>query len=130
MCRYSQCIHTEEKDGEVEGIDSKTKRFMVFREDEKSKYFSYTEDIGDVCIFLSASEAFCLTASMYPGLKPNSIYYIGHGLGSYDLASGTVHSFNPPRVPMLNYVPFWIPSHLWALGSGVCFTTLSYASAF
>jgi len=112
MRRYAQCIHTEEKDGEVEGLHSKTKRFMVFREDEKSKDFSYTEDIGDLCIFLGASEAFCLTASMYPGLKPNSIYYIGHGLGSYDLTSGTVHSFYPPHAPMLNHVPYWIPSHL------------------
>lgn len=85
---------------------------MVFRQDGMSKDFGYTEDIGDLCIFLGASEAFCLTASMYPGLKPNSIYYIGHGLGSYDLTSGTVHSFYPPHAPMLNHVPYWIPSHL------------------
>lgn len=62
-------------------MHSVTKRFVVFRQDEKSKDFCYTDDIGDLCIFLGQSEAFCLSASMYPGLKPNSIYYIGSGLG-------------------------------------------------
>ncbi|KAL0729581.1 hypothetical protein Bca4012_025674 [Brassica carinata] len=69
--------------------------FLVKWEDEKRRYFSYTEDIGDLCIVLSKGEALCVSSSMYPGLKPNSIYYIGHGLGSYDLASGTVYSFEP-----------------------------------
>ncbi|KAL1196528.1 hypothetical protein V5N11_023218 [Cardamine amara subsp. amara] len=109
---YSQCIHAEEKDGQVEGIESKTKRFMVFKEDEISKDFCYTEDIVDLCIFVGEGEAFCLTASMYPRLKPNSIYYIGHGLGSYDITSGTVHSFDFPLAPMFIHAPFWIPSHL------------------
>ncbi|KAF8087883.1 hypothetical protein N665_0564s0018 [Sinapis alba] len=107
---YAQCTHVDDENGEAKGIHSKTKRFMVFREEEKSRYFSYTEDIGDLCIFLSKGEALCLSSSMYPGLKPNSIYYIGHGLGSYDLASGTVHSFEPLGATMLNHAPFWIHS--------------------
>ncbi|KAJ0238721.1 hypothetical protein HA466_0238940 [Hirschfeldia incana] len=108
---YAQCTHTKEDNGEAEGIHSKTRRFMVFREEEKSRgYFSYTEDIGDLCIFLSKGEALCVSSSMYPGLKPNSIYYIGHGLGSYDLASGSVYSFEPLGATMLNHAPFWIHS--------------------
>ncbi|CAN7121757.1 hypothetical protein BRARA_B00925 [Brassica rapa] len=107
---YAQCTHIEEDgNGEAQGIHSKTKRFMVFRQDKKRRgYFSYTEDIGDLCIFLSKGEALCLSSSMYPGLKPNSIYYIGHGLGSYDLASGAVHSFESLGATMLNHAPFWI----------------------
>ncbi|CAL9224540.1 unnamed protein product [Arabidopsis halleri] len=66
---------------------------MVFRQDGMSKDFCYTEDIGDLCIFFSESEAFCVKASLYPGLKPNSIYYLGPRLGSYDLASGTNSPF-------------------------------------
>lgn len=46
---------------------------MVYREDEDC----YTYDIGDLCIFLGQNnEAFCLQASMFPGLKPNSIYFV------------------------------------------------------
>ncbi|KFK27291.1 hypothetical protein AALP_AA8G363500 [Arabis alpina] len=105
---YTQCIHKEDKDGELEFIHSKTKRFMVFREDEKRKDFCYTEDIGDLCIFLGKSEAFCLTASMYPGLKPNSVYYIGPRFGSYDLASGTDRPFDPFGAPSLIRTPFWL----------------------
>ncbi|KAG2311222.1 hypothetical protein Bca52824_022779 [Brassica carinata] len=111
LVKYAQCSYnTEDQNGEAEGIHSKTKRFMVFREDEKRRYFSYTEDIGDLCIVLSKGEALCVSSSMYPGLKPNSIYYIGHGLGSYDLASGTVYSFEPLGATMLNHAPFWIHS--------------------
>uniref|UniRef100_A0A1J3H7Q6 KIB1-4 beta-propeller domain-containing protein n=3 Tax=Noccaea caerulescens TaxID=107243 RepID=A0A1J3H7Q6_NOCCA len=107
---YTLCIRREDEDGESIIMHSITKRFMVFREDEKRKDFCYTEDIGDLCIFLGDSEAFCVTASMYPGLKPNSIYYIGvSGLGSYDLASGTVRSFDPPGGrPWLVPYPFWL----------------------
>ncbi|WZZ31656.1 hypothetical protein YC2023_015057 [Brassica napus] len=66
-----------------------TKRFTMFMQDKKRKEFCYTDDIGDLCIFLGQSEAFCLSASMYSGLKPNSIYYIGSGLRYYNLASGS-----------------------------------------
>ncbi|KAG7538037.1 hypothetical protein ISN44_As13g018630 [Arabidopsis suecica] len=108
---YTQCLHKEDEDGDLEFIHSSTKRFMVFRQDGTSKDFCYTEDIGDLCIFLSGSEAFCVTASLSPGLKPNSIYYLGPRLGSYDLASGTNSPFKFDRFgkPSL-VVPFWIHS--------------------
>ncbi|ESQ42645.1 hypothetical protein EUTSA_v10013918mg [Eutrema salsugineum] len=106
---YTDCIRRQH--GEYILMHGITKRFMVFREDEKSKDFYYTEDIGDLCIFLGKSEAFCVSASMYPGLKPNSIYYIGPGIGSYDLATGIVRSFDPPRdsrEPSLVPYPYWL----------------------
>ncbi|ESQ39751.1 hypothetical protein EUTSA_v10001172mg [Eutrema salsugineum] len=49
-------------------LEHKTERFMVFKEegpstDKKGKMMSYTEDIGDLCIFLGRNEASCLQAS-------------------------------------------------------------------
>uniref|UniRef100_A0A1J3DZ46 KIB1-4 beta-propeller domain-containing protein n=1 Tax=Noccaea caerulescens TaxID=107243 RepID=A0A1J3DZ46_NOCCA len=89
--RYTQCNMYERDDGDDGDLRIdliKPKRSMVFREDEKSKEFWYTENIGDLCIFLGNSEAFCVSASMYPGLIPNSIYYVrGPGLGCYNVAS-------------------------------------------
>ncbi|CAA7043822.1 unnamed protein product [Microthlaspi erraticum] len=62
--------------------------YFIMWEDEKREVFNYTEDIGDLCIFLGKSEAFSVSASLYPGLIPNSIYYCrGPGLGRYDIAS-------------------------------------------
>ncbi|KAH0890047.1 LOW QUALITY PROTEIN: hypothetical protein HID58_052476, partial [Brassica napus] len=46
-----------------------TKRFMVFKEERRNKVMSYTEDIGDLCIFLGNSEPFCVKASSFPGLN-------------------------------------------------------------
>lgn len=90
-------------------MHSITKRFTVFMQDEKRKEFCYTDDIGDLWIFLGQSEAFCLSASMYSGPKPNSIYYIGSGLGYYNLASGTVRSFDPlSGKPLLVRYPYWL----------------------
>ncbi|RID74087.1 hypothetical protein BRARA_B01203, partial [Brassica rapa] len=108
---YRQFLHKENNNNgrrEVEDIHSKTRRFMVFRQDDNTKALSYTQDIGDLCIFLGKSEAFCLSASLYPGLKPNSIYYIGSGLGSYHLPSGTVRPYNPLGSPKTLHAPFWL----------------------
>ncbi|VVA97457.1 unnamed protein product [Arabis nemorensis] len=75
-----------------------TQRIMVFREEEtlEGRFMCYTDDIGDLCIFVSKGESFCVQASSYPGLKPNSIYFIGFGLGAYDLTTRTASSFQAP----------------------------------
>ncbi|KFK38379.1 hypothetical protein AALP_AA3G106200 [Arabis alpina] len=59
----------------------KPKGFAVFRPDPEQMIGSYTEDIGDLCIFLGSNEAFCVSASEYPGLKPNSIYFASPSTG-------------------------------------------------
>ncbi|XP_010491651.1 PREDICTED: uncharacterized protein LOC104769198 [Camelina sativa] len=56
-------------------VDLETKGFRVFRVDEGGNA-TYTEDIGDLCIFLSKSEPFCVPASSFPGLERNNIYYL------------------------------------------------------
>ncbi|CAH8253834.1 unnamed protein product [Arabidopsis lyrata] len=85
---------------------------MVFREVETvegRRNMCYTEDTGDICIFISKSEAFCVEASSCPVLKPNSIYYIGHGFGIYDLTTGTTRYFLPPAgAPNQLTAPYWL----------------------
>ncbi|CAH8275336.1 unnamed protein product [Arabidopsis lyrata] len=92
-----------------------TKKFMVFREEEQpskySKKMIYTEDIGDLCIFVGHSEAFCVPANSSPGLKPNCIYFVGYNFGVYDLTTKTCTMFltedeNPLR--KLEF-PYWPP---------------------
>ncbi|KAG7575067.1 hypothetical protein ISN44_As09g032010 [Arabidopsis suecica] len=101
-----------------------TKLFMVFREEEDMN-MCYTEDIGDLCIFLGNNEPFCVKASSFPGLNPNSIYFLGdrygEGYGVYDIATRTPRSFNPKSFSAFsdlpngqgyvvpNWVPHWIP---------------------
>ncbi|XP_020882927.1 uncharacterized protein LOC9316349 [Arabidopsis lyrata subsp. lyrata] len=88
-----------------------TKRFMVFREEEDTN-MCYTEDIGDLCIFLGGSEPFCVKASSFPGLKPNSIYFAGEGFGVYDIATRKPRSFRPKSPSAFSKTPvfpLWIP---------------------
>ncbi|KAL1189270.1 hypothetical protein V5N11_014763 [Cardamine amara subsp. amara] len=88
-----------------------TKRFMVFREEEDMS-MSYTEDIGDLCIFLGNSEPFCVKASSCPGLNPNSIYFAGDGFGVYDIATKKPRSFRLKSHSAFSETPvfpFWIP---------------------
>ncbi|XP_010555820.1 PREDICTED: uncharacterized protein LOC104825228 [Tarenaya hassleriana] len=86
----------------------KTKRLMVFREDKDQGKGCYTEDKGDLCIFLGPrTDHFCVRASMYPGLVPNSIYFVGfHHSGVDDLASRSIrlhdHITSHPRLA------FWL----------------------
>ncbi|CAH2077928.1 unnamed protein product [Thlaspi arvense] len=94
-------------------LEHETAKFVVFREGHQSyslkKTMIYTEDIGDLCIFLGHSEAFCAPASSSPGLKPNCIYFVGLNFGVYDLTTKTSTIFcketeNPLR--RLKF-PYW-----------------------
>lgn len=103
----------------------KTKKFMVLREKEigyvwskDDKTMIYTEDIGDYCIFLGHSQAYCVPASSSPGLKPNCIYFVGYSFGVYDLTTKTCTTFltketyekDSDIVPMRSLgFPYWPP---------------------
>ncbi|XP_010475252.1 PREDICTED: uncharacterized protein LOC104754700 isoform X2 [Camelina sativa] len=97
----------------LKGISFKTKRLMVFREEDTvmGRIMCYTEDIGDMCIFLAKNEAFCIPASNCLGLKPNSIYFMGPGLGIYDLTTGEAHHYKAPECAptVLTTTPYWLP---------------------
>ncbi|KAG2256148.1 hypothetical protein Bca52824_075442 [Brassica carinata] len=50
----------------------KTEALLVFKLDEEGNAV-YTEDIGDLVIFLSRAEPFCVPASSFPGMYPNRV---------------------------------------------------------
>ncbi|KAG2240672.1 hypothetical protein Bca52824_097128 [Brassica carinata] len=92
----SKTVHLNHQPGkEMTFLCRGTKRFMVFREEEETRIMSYTEDIGDLCIFLGNNEPFCVKASSFPGLIPNSIYFAGDGFGVYDISTRKPRSFRP-----------------------------------
>ncbi|KAL1202910.1 hypothetical protein V5N11_015164 [Cardamine amara subsp. amara] len=103
----------DEDDDNMSTLMHVTKKFMVFRANEESDKFDktmvYTEDIGDLCIFVGHSEAFCVPASSSPGLKPNCIYFVGYNFGVYDLTTKTCTIFHQKDdVPIRKFeFPYW-----------------------
>ncbi|XP_013617023.1 PREDICTED: uncharacterized protein LOC106323446 [Brassica oleracea var. oleracea] len=53
----------------------KTRALMVFKIDEEGNAV-YTQDIGDLVIFLSDSEPFCALAASFPGLHSNHVEFL------------------------------------------------------
>ncbi|KAJ4911345.1 hypothetical protein Rs2_05966 [Raphanus sativus] len=53
----------------------KTRALMVFKIDEEGNA-DYTQDIGDLVIFLSDSEPFCAPATSFPGLHSNHVEFL------------------------------------------------------
>ncbi|ESQ36370.1 hypothetical protein EUTSA_v10009589mg, partial [Eutrema salsugineum] len=84
-------------------------RFMVFREEETTEgsIMCYTEDIGDMCIFLASNEAFCIPASSSPSLDPNTIYFMGRGLGFFHLTTGEAHHYKTLDGVLSTH--YWLP---------------------
>ncbi|KAG2280661.1 hypothetical protein Bca52824_051881 [Brassica carinata] len=52
----------------------RTKALMVFKLDNEGNAV-YTQEIGDLVTFLSMSEPFCVPATSFPGLYPNSVKF-------------------------------------------------------
>ncbi|KAF3556940.1 hypothetical protein F2Q69_00016851 [Brassica cretica] len=48
---------------------------MVFRVTPQGNAV-YTQDIGDLTIFISKAEAFCVRASSFPGVSANHVYIL------------------------------------------------------
>ncbi|KAF8107827.1 hypothetical protein N665_0116s0033 [Sinapis alba] len=64
----------------------KTKGLMVFGIDQDGNAV-FTQDIGDLNIFISKAEPFCLSPTSYPGLSPNEVYFIDYDdVGVIDLS--------------------------------------------
>ncbi|EOA14610.1 hypothetical protein CARUB_v10027862mg [Capsella rubella] len=89
----------------VDGIAKmKTKDVLVFKLDEEGNA-SYTKDIGDLCIFLSKSEPFCVPASSFPGMHSNTVFiWDVDGVAMVDLSG-----FNPI---ISNIGKFTAPFHI------------------
>jgi len=96
---------------ESDTVVHKTKRFLVFKEKENAKRHKdmyYTENIGDLCIFLGHGEPMCVPASSSPGLKPNCIYFAGHNFGVYDITTQTITLFYTEEGPLRSTAfPYW-----------------------
>ncbi|EOA36620.1 hypothetical protein CARUB_v10011856mg [Capsella rubella] len=87
---------------------------MVFREEytqDGRKNMRYTDDIGDLCIFISKGEDFCVTATSCPGLPRNSIFLNGRLFATLSMTKSTFGCYelpqgSPEKIP---YSPYWLP---------------------
>ncbi|KAL1215780.1 hypothetical protein V5N11_024318 [Cardamine amara subsp. amara] len=93
---------------------------LVFKIDEQGNAV-YTQDIGDLCIFLSKSEPFCVPASSFPGLFPNSVYiYNFEEIGVVRLAQ----CFSTDLVFRFRFrSPFYVPPQNIDYVVNLCFLT-------
>ncbi|AED96328.1 unnamed protein product [Arabidopsis thaliana] len=88
-----------------------TKALHVFKLDKKGNAV-YTQDIGDLCIFLSKSEPFCVPASSFPqglhslqAMRSNHVYILDvDEFGLVELVDSSIASVNCTLK-----VPFYIP---------------------
>ncbi|KAF8107830.1 hypothetical protein N665_0116s0036 [Sinapis alba] len=98
--------------------------FMVFREEDMTN-MCYSEDIGDLCIFILETDPFCVQASSCPGLVPNSIYLSTESVfGVYHVPTKSIRHFEEGKCEVQPFLakgevqstlPHWLPpssSHL------------------
>ncbi|KAG2310488.1 hypothetical protein Bca52824_022045 [Brassica carinata] len=87
----------------------RTKALMVYKLDDKGNAV-YTQDIGDLNMFLSMSEPFCVSATSFPGLSPNSVDFHDFDesgfvfLRSSYIRSRSSHCLAPYHIPPQNIV--------------------------
>ncbi|EOA18031.1 hypothetical protein CARUB_v10006474mg [Capsella rubella] len=79
--------------------------FLVLRLDEEGNAV-YTKDIGDLSIFLSKAESFCLPASLYgAGVTKNCVFF----LGKHDYGIVRLSDHCKGGGPLTHPVPYLFP---------------------
>ncbi|KAJ0258506.1 hypothetical protein HA466_0072820 [Hirschfeldia incana] len=80
----------------------KTEILMVFKLDDEGNAV-YIQDMGDLVMFLSMSEPFCVTASSFPGLYSHYVFIYDYGdmgfVSVADFPFDVVSISGPHRVP-------------------------------
>ncbi|XP_010448142.1 PREDICTED: uncharacterized protein LOC104730637 [Camelina sativa] len=92
-------------------VKMKTRALMVFKLEEEGNAI-YTQDIGGLCIFISKCEPFCVPASSFPGMCPNSIELLDvdeRAIVNLHYSSTSIRSVNytsvaPYHIPPQNIV--------------------------
>ncbi|KFK42209.1 hypothetical protein AALP_AA2G225500 [Arabis alpina] len=87
-------------------LKMKTRALMVFKLDHEGNAV-YTQDIGDLSIFLSKSEPFCVPATSFHGLSYSSVEFMDAdecGFVCLDGSSSSIHSST-----MTFSAPYYIP---------------------
>ncbi|KAJ0260210.1 hypothetical protein HA466_0064460 [Hirschfeldia incana] len=83
----------------------KTEFLMVFKLDEEGNAV-YTEDMGDLTMFLSKSEPFCIPSTSFPGFRPNRVYILDfEETAGVDLVDGFPFFASTDK----NDAPYYIP---------------------
>ena len=86
-----------------------TKALMVFKIDDEGNAV-YTQDIGDLCIFISKSEPFCVPASSFPGMPSNRVAFLDFDENVYisvpysNIIGGNCPYLAPYHIPPQNIV--------------------------
>ncbi|KFK42205.1 hypothetical protein AALP_AA2G225100 [Arabis alpina] len=89
-------------------VKMKSRALMVFKLEGKGNAL-YTRDIGDLCIFLSNSEPFCVPATSFPGLFSNCVRVVDIDEGGF-VFLGHDGLLSPIRARNMTYVaPYHIP---------------------
>ncbi|VVB00979.1 unnamed protein product [Arabis nemorensis] len=91
-------------------VQTTTQDIMVFNVDEKGNAV-YTKDIGDLCIFLSNSEAFCVPASSFPRMSSNEVHLFDADEATVlTLADAALYNFDTEKNLRGKYgAPYHIP---------------------
>ncbi|CAA7029869.1 unnamed protein product [Microthlaspi erraticum] len=82
----------------------KTRALMVFKLDQQGNAV-YTQDIGDLVIFLSNSEPFCVPASSFPDLEPNMVRILDVDENGTIILDTSYVSSRSPTLPAPYYIP-------------------------
>lgn len=101
---------------------SQTLSFDVYKLDMSKRRMRNVKCLGDQALFLGLNHSFCLSASEFPGLKPNSVYFtdddfwgecLGQDTGIYNLEDNSI----TPCYPFMDDLkegkfipspPFWV----------------------
>ncbi|XP_022569752.1 uncharacterized protein LOC106420907 [Brassica napus] len=88
-----------------EGVARMRREFLIVYKLDNEGTPVYTQDMGDVTMFLSKSEPFCVPSTSFPGLRRNYIHIldvdeiVGYDVGDISIAAASGTFYSPYYFP-------------------------------